>query len=210
MDILTQRTQILENQVTQLNEMVETHTNNIEVLKTTGKQNTQRLEVLENNARRNNIKIMNVAEGVEGNNIKMFVVGLLSQGEVWEGSEDLLSHNIQRVHRDPFRRSPGATKPRRILVNFLTYAIKEKILSTALKIGTLSANGVSFEVRSDVSRMTSNRQWELGKRLEEFRKLGATAQLKFPATLRVMRDNRMYDIRDPYEADSLLEKFKNN
>ncbi|KAJ1115778.1 hypothetical protein NDU88_004000 [Pleurodeles waltl] len=65
-------------------------------------------------------------------------------------------------------------------------------------------------VRSDVSRMTSNRQWELGKRLEEFRKLGATGQLKFPATLRVMRENRMYNIGDPYEADSLLEKFENN
>ncbi|KAJ1203713.1 hypothetical protein NDU88_007494 [Pleurodeles waltl] len=174
MDILTQRTQIWEIQVTQLiNETVEKHTKDIDVLKITGKQNTERLEALENNARRNNIKIMNVPEGVEGDNIKMFVVGLLSQGGVWEGPEDFLSQDIQRVHRDPFRRSPGATKPRRILVNFLTYAMKGKILSTALKTVTLSANGVSFEVRSDVSRMTSNRQWELGKRLDEIRKLGA-------------------------------------
>ncbi|KAJ1205794.1 hypothetical protein NDU88_001220 [Pleurodeles waltl] len=195
MDILTQRTQILENQVAQLNEMVEKHTNDIEVLRMTGKQNTERL---------------NVPEGVEGDNIKMFVVGLLSQCGVWEGPEDLLSQDMKRVHRDPFRKSPNAAKPRRILVNFLTYVIKEKILSRALKSGTLNASGFSFEIRSDVSWMTSNRQWELGKRLEEFRKLGATAQLKFPATLRVMRENRMHNLWDVHEADSLLEKFKKN
>ncbi|KAJ1151304.1 hypothetical protein NDU88_004087 [Pleurodeles waltl] len=106
MDTLAQRTQILENQVVQLNETVEKHANNIEALRITGNQNAEHLEVLENNARRSNIKIMNVPEGVEGDNIKMFVVGLLSQCGVWEGSEDLLSQDIQRVHRDPFRKSP--------------------------------------------------------------------------------------------------------
>ncbi|KAJ1204503.1 hypothetical protein NDU88_008280 [Pleurodeles waltl] len=120
--------------------------------------NAEHLEVLENNARRNNIKIMNVPEGVEGDNIKMFVVGRLSQCGMWEGSEDLLSQDIQRVHRDPFRKSPNAAKPRRILVNVLTYVIKKKILSRALKTGTLNASGFSFEIRSDVSRTTSNRQ----------------------------------------------------
>ncbi|KAJ1156424.1 hypothetical protein NDU88_009143 [Pleurodeles waltl] len=76
MDVSAQRTQILENQVVQLNETVEKHTNDIEALRITGNQNAERLEVLENNARRNNIKIMNVPEGVYGDNIKMFVVGL--------------------------------------------------------------------------------------------------------------------------------------
>ncbi|KAJ1105056.1 hypothetical protein NDU88_002464 [Pleurodeles waltl] len=210
MDILAQRTQILENQVVQLNETVEKHTNDIVALRVMGNQNAERLEVLENSTRRNNIKIMNVQEGVEGDNIEVSVVGHLCQCGVWEGSEDMLSQDIQRIHRDPFQKLSNAAKPRRILVNFITYGIKEKVLSRALKIGTLNANGFSFEIRSDVSWMTSNRQWELGKRLEEFRKLGAMVQLKFPATLRVMRENRMYNLRNVHEADSLLEKFKNS
>ncbi|KAJ1144661.1 hypothetical protein NDU88_010958 [Pleurodeles waltl] len=104
MDILAQLTQILENQVVQLNETVEKHTSEIEVLTTMGNQNAERLKVLEKNARRNNIKIMNVPEGAAGDNIKMFVVGLLKQGGVWEGPDDLLSQDIQRVQRDPFRK----------------------------------------------------------------------------------------------------------
>ncbi|KAJ1116310.1 hypothetical protein NDU88_004525 [Pleurodeles waltl] len=102
MDLLTQRTQILEKQVVQLNETVEKHTSEIEVLKTMGNHKAERLEVLENNARRNNIKIMNVLEGAEGDNIKMLVVDLLKQSGVWEGPEDVLIQDIQRVHRDPF------------------------------------------------------------------------------------------------------------
>ncbi|KAJ1085651.1 hypothetical protein NDU88_005781 [Pleurodeles waltl] len=79
MDILAQRTPILENQVVQLNDTVEKHTNDIVALRVTGNQNAERLEVWENNARRNNIKIINVPERVEGDNIKVFVVGLLCQ-----------------------------------------------------------------------------------------------------------------------------------
>ncbi|KAJ1106324.1 hypothetical protein NDU88_003725 [Pleurodeles waltl] len=79
MDLLTQRTQILEKQVVQLNEMVEKHTSEIEVLKTIGSKKAERLEVLENNARRKNIKIMNVPEGAEGDNTKSLVVDLLKQ-----------------------------------------------------------------------------------------------------------------------------------
>ncbi|KAJ1088700.1 hypothetical protein NDU88_001856 [Pleurodeles waltl] len=49
---------------------------------------------------------------------------------------------------------------------------------------------------SDLARSTLNRQWELGNRLEDFKKLGASSQLKFPAFLRVMYNNKNYNITD--------------
>ncbi|KAJ1213275.1 hypothetical protein NDU88_000913 [Pleurodeles waltl] len=208
MDLLTQRTQALEKQVDQLNEAVEKHTREIDELKAKSKQGTERLESMENNARRNNIKLMNVPEASEGEDIKAFVVDILKQSGEWEGPEEVLSRDIQHVNRDPFRKPPNRIKPRRTLVNFLTYAVKEKILLKALKMGTLCAKDCSLEVRSNVSRITSNRQWELGKRMEDFKKLRATAQLKFSATLRVMRNNKMYNLRDLQEADTILDKFK--
>ncbi|KAJ1124289.1 hypothetical protein NDU88_002750 [Pleurodeles waltl] len=114
MDLLTQRTQALEKQVDQLNEAVEKHTREIDELKAKSKKGTERLESLENNARRNNIKLMNVPEGSEGEDIKAFVVDLLKQSEAWQGSVEVLSRDIQRVHRDPFRKPPNRIKPRRI------------------------------------------------------------------------------------------------
>ncbi|KAJ1201886.1 hypothetical protein NDU88_005690 [Pleurodeles waltl] len=208
MDLLTQQTQALENQVDQLNEAVEKHTREIDELKAKSNQGSERVEALENNARRNNIKLINVPKGSEGEDIKAFVVDLLKQSGAWEGHKEVLSRDMQRVHRDPFRKPPNRVNPRRILVNFLTYAVKEKILLKALSMETLSEKDDSFEVRSNVSHITSNRQWELGKRMEDFKKLGATAQLKFPATMRVMRNNKMYNLRDVQEADTLLDKFK--
>ncbi|KAJ1209740.1 hypothetical protein NDU88_005113 [Pleurodeles waltl] len=157
-DLLAQRTQFLEIQVEQLKVESEKNSRDIVDLKAKNKYDAEKLESLENSARRNNIKLMNVPEGKEGNDIKTWVVDLLMQSGVWDGTESILKDDIQRVHEDPFRKAANRVKPRRILVNFLTYTVKEKILSKALKMGTLKVNVCSFEIRSDVLRITSNRQ----------------------------------------------------
>ncbi|KAJ1092081.1 hypothetical protein NDU88_005195 [Pleurodeles waltl] len=57
---------------------------------------------------------------------------------------------------------------------------------------------------SDLSKITINKQWELGRLLEEFKKLGESAELKFPATLQVMYNNKMYKARDGKAADERM------
>ncbi|KAJ1189002.1 hypothetical protein NDU88_005755 [Pleurodeles waltl] len=85
---------------------------------------------------------------------------------------------------------------------------KGKILTKALELGSLDSGDTKFEIRSDLSRTTLNRQWELGKRLEELKKLRSEVRLRFPANLRVMLNNKMYNIRDPVAADDLLNAIK--
>ncbi|KAJ1156231.1 hypothetical protein NDU88_008955 [Pleurodeles waltl] len=121
-DLLTQRTQALEIQVDQLKELSVKSSREIDELKGKNKQGFERLESLENNARSNNIKLMNILEGKEGEDIKAFVIDLIRSG-AWEGVEAVLSSDIQRVHRDPFRKAANRTKPRRFLINFFTYTV---------------------------------------------------------------------------------------
>ncbi|KAJ1190576.1 hypothetical protein NDU88_007314 [Pleurodeles waltl] len=151
---------------------------------------------MENRMRRNNLRLLKVPEELEKGDPKGLVVCLIKQGTQIEEEEEVLLKDIQRVHRDPFRKTTNRDKPRKILVYFHTYAIKERILSMALKNKIVSAEGIDFEIRSDLSTTTLNRQWERGKRIDILKRLGATAQLKFPAALKVMANNKMYIFRE--------------
>ncbi|KAJ1141365.1 hypothetical protein NDU88_007698 [Pleurodeles waltl] len=134
------------------------------------------LESMENNLRRNNLRFLKVPEGLEGRDLKWLVVHLIKQGMQIEEEEEDLVKDIQRVHRDPFRKNPKREKPRKILVCFHTYIIKEHILVAVLKKKTLTAEGIHFEIRSDLSKVTLSKQWELGQIIEVLKRLGDTAE----------------------------------
>ncbi|KAJ1171084.1 hypothetical protein NDU88_002955 [Pleurodeles waltl] len=182
----------LDASVAELKESTSRDRQEVDKVKAKYNERLDRFQSLENNARKNNIRLMNVLEGKEGEDIKALVVKLLIQSGTWAGPEDMLVKDIQRVHRDPYWRSLNKNKPRSILVNFLTYSIKEKILTKAL---LLSGKDCTFEVSADISHINRKKQWELGKRLGELKKLGGTSQLKFPATLKVMMNNKMYNLK---------------
>ncbi|KAJ1217083.1 hypothetical protein NDU88_004678 [Pleurodeles waltl] len=207
-DLLSLRTQALEESVETMQEDLRRNKEEIQQLKGTEQDLQEKLEYLENNSRRNNLRILNVLEGVEGSYLKRYIVSLIKKVIPLDETEDQIFNDIQRMHRNPFRRNPNIKKPQRILANFQTYLLKENILGKALDLGSLETGGIKFEIRSDLSRITLNRQWELGKRLEEFKNVVAEARLKFPANLRVMFNNKMFNIRDPAVADDLIETIR--
>ncbi|KAJ1107974.1 hypothetical protein NDU88_005359 [Pleurodeles waltl] len=207
-DELAGRTAALEEEVGDLRTAVERNKVEIQSLRTGEESILLKLESLENNQRRNNLRFLKVPEGMEGGDLKGFVVRLIKQEVQVEDTEEAIARDIKRVHRDPFQKLPNKDKPRKILVCFQTYAIKERILSAALKKRLLTVEGTNFEIRSDLSSVTLNKQWELGRRIEVLKRLGATAQLKFPATLKVMANNKMYNFRDCKEVDELIKTLE--
>ncbi|KAJ1106047.1 hypothetical protein NDU88_003450 [Pleurodeles waltl] len=162
-DLLAQRTQALEELVEIVRDDLRKNKEEIQQLKGTQQELHEKLEYLENNSRRNNLRILNVPEGVEGSDLKKYIASLIKKVITLDETEVQIINDIQRVHRDPFRRNPNIKKPQKILVNFQTYLLKEKILGKALKLGSLDTGEMKFEIRSDLSRLTLNRQWELGK-----------------------------------------------
>ncbi|KAJ1201526.1 hypothetical protein NDU88_005334 [Pleurodeles waltl] len=207
-DSLMERIQTLEETVGGMKEELKHHKDEMRDLNEKEQGLQARIKQLENYSRRNNIKLLEVPEGAEGENLKSYVVSLIKFVCGLEESKEEIKKDIQRVHRDLFTRRPNSTRPRKILVNFLTYPLKEKMLSSALKQKSLRVENVTFKIRSDLSKLTMDRQWELGKRLDEFKKLGAMAQLKFPAFLRIIHNNKMYNIRDVGRADKLLDAIR--
>ncbi|KAJ1097950.1 hypothetical protein NDU88_003066 [Pleurodeles waltl] len=206
-NLLTDRLGKLEAVVEDQEERLSVHTKDISQLKFGEKILQDKLESLENNMRRNNIRLLGVPEGLEGEDIKGYVISLIRES-IPSLAFLNLEEDIQRVHRDPFRKNPGRKNPRRILINFATYTIKEKILSEAIKAGTFSKGDWSLRVILDVSRAMLDRQWELGNFMQELRSLGATVQLRFPAALRIMWRNKMYNMRDPGEVRTFIEQIK--
>ena len=94
------------------------------------------------------------------------------------------------------------------MVSFHTFAVKEEILIQALKVTDLIWKEAPFTIRSDLSRATSDRRWELGQRMAVLRGYGATCQLKFPSLLKVMYNNNMHNLKLPEEVDNLLSEIK--
>ncbi|KAJ1099396.1 hypothetical protein NDU88_004497 [Pleurodeles waltl] len=207
-DELAGRTDPLEKKVGDLKVAVEKNKEKIQSLKAGEENVITKLESLENNQRRNNLRFLRVPEGMEGDDLKGLVVHLIIQGVQIKDAEVDIARDIQRVHRDPFRKPPNRDKPRKILVCFHAYAIKECTLVAALKKKSLLVEGVPFEMRLDLSSITFNKQWELGKRTDVLKELGATAGLKFLTSLRVMANNKIYTFKDCREVDVLIKTLK--
>ncbi|KAJ1083265.1 hypothetical protein NDU88_003424 [Pleurodeles waltl] len=207
-DDLAERTAALEVEVSDLRSTTKENREAIQDLKTGEERVQLKLESMENNRRRNNLRFLKVPEVLEGGDLKGLVVRYIKQGVQVGDTEEAIASDIQRVHRDPFRKPPNRDKPRKILVCFHTYTIKERILAAALKKKKpLTVEGTSFEISSDLSSVTLNKQWELGKIIEVLKGLGATAQLKFPASLKVMANNKMYTFSDCRDVDDLIKKL---
>ena len=90
----------------------------------------EKLTDLEGRSRRNNIRIWGVKEGLEGDSAKKYIEELIDKELDVPGGGEL---QIQRAHRAPAPR-PAENKPARaIIVNFLSFDVKENVLKTAWK-----------------------------------------------------------------------------
>ncbi|RXN18926.1 LINE-1 type transposase domain-containing 1 [Labeo rohita] len=93
-----------------------------------------KLSDLEGRSRHNNIQIYGVSENAEGSSMPRFIENLIKT-ELW----DLLELNqgddlgIERAHRALTPRPPAGMPPRSIVVGFLQFTTKEKILHAAWK-----------------------------------------------------------------------------
>lgn len=84
-----------------------------------------KLTDLESRSRRNNIRIYGVAEGEEGESVANFVENLIKRELKLPKDFDL---HIQRAHRSLAPKPAVGTVPRPIIVNFLEFSMKERIL----------------------------------------------------------------------------------
>ncbi|RXN32638.1 LINE-1 type transposase domain-containing 1 [Labeo rohita] len=102
-----------------------------------------KLSDLEGRSHRNNIRIYGVSENAEGSSMPRFIENLIKTelGDLLElnQGDDL---GIERAHRALTPRPPAGMPPRSIVVRFLQFTTKEKILHAAWKKKILVEEGV--------------------------------------------------------------------
>uniref|UniRef100_A0A3B5QUP4 L1 transposable element RRM domain-containing protein n=1 Tax=Xiphophorus maculatus TaxID=8083 RepID=A0A3B5QUP4_XIPMA len=101
---------------------------------------------LESRSRRNNVRVFGVPEGKEGNSTTQYIETFLrSQLQLPED----LDLNIQRAHRTLATKPPPDSPPRAIIVNFLEFSTKEKILREVWKKGKIQVGSSTIHFDHD-------------------------------------------------------------
>uniref|UniRef100_A0A3Q2ZQ98 L1 transposable element RRM domain-containing protein n=1 Tax=Kryptolebias marmoratus TaxID=37003 RepID=A0A3Q2ZQ98_KRYMA len=100
---------------------------------------------LESRSRRNNVRVFGVPEGQEGNSTTQYIETLLrSQLQIPED----LDLKIQPAHRTESKPPPDSP-PRAIIVNFLEFSTKEKILREVWKKGKIQVGSSNIHFDHD-------------------------------------------------------------
>lgn len=151
-----------------------------------------RIEYLENKSRQNNIRIYQVKEGAEGADMVKFIEELI-RGKLGIPDSELFIVAAHRsavqtvVGNTPRQEKPENPKPRSIIVRFLTWQTKQRVLDAAWdKERTpikFDEENIYFDHDYSSEIMNKRRQFtEIRKQLKES---GIKSHFKHPAKLKV-------------------------
>ncbi|XP_069740564.1 LINE-1 retrotransposable element ORF1 protein isoform X1 [Narcine bancroftii] len=173
----------------------------------------QKIDIMENYNRRNNIKIVGLKEDEEGKNMREFIKDwiprILGCPELQQEME------IERAHRALASKPQPQQKPRSILVKFLRYTTREKVLEKTME--KVREGNKPLEYKGQKIFIYPYISFELLKKRKEFNtakailwKKGYKFILKHPAVLKIFipgQQNRLFS--DPEEARKFAEQLQN-
>lgn len=162
-----------------------------------------KVEDLENRSRRNNVKIIGLKEGKEaGYNMNEYVQKILSEGLALTG----LEFEIERSHRSLGPKPNGDQPPRVVLVKFLRYTAREKVLAAAKKSRGFEWEGCRVSIFEDMSRERAmmRKKFSASKKLLWDREVRHT--LAHPATLRFTWQGKKMSFTDHLAAERYIKE----
>ncbi|RVE55633.1 hypothetical protein OJAV_G00234310 [Oryzias javanicus] len=198
MDLDQQRktTTSLQAQFTRME--VSTSEHNVQLKKLQDK-----VTLMEDHSRRNNLRIMNLKEGVEGVNVLSYLMAHLSS---W--FPELASNlpELMRAHRvGPQRKNPS-DPPRAVIVKFLRFADRDKILGLSRKTPVV-VDGLTLRFTADYSDATARRRRLCFPVTNRARSLGFHVFLLYPAIIKLTRGPDKITFEDPSEAAKYIDSF---
>lgn len=146
---------------------------------------TARYDDLQNRMRRNNMRIYRVPEGSEGRDVRKFVEELIHA--VLDPMPDV-SIQIERAHRSLTSEAKKPNDPpRSLIVRFLDFAVKEKILRQAWS-QTLVYNDEQIYFDHDYSPELQRKRASVRWAAKQLKKKGIKAKCIYPAQLKLTMD----------------------
>ena len=197
-DLNTQRTLTTSLQA-QLKRVESSATEHLETIK----KLQDKVTLMEDHNRRNNLRIINLKEGEEQGNVLSYLISNLPK---WFMELKDCSLEIMRAHRiGPPRRNPAAP-PRTVILNFLRFSDRDKILGMARKTPVVVAEQ-ELRFAADFSDVTAQRRKSCYSVMNRARSLGLKAFLLYPAVIKLTRGSDINQFDNPDEAVKYLESI---
>lgn len=199
-DLNTQRTLTtsLQAQLKRVETSATEHQQNI-------KKRQDKVTLMEDHNRRNNLRIINLKEGEEKGNVLSYLISKLPE---WFTELKDYSPEIMRAHRIGPPRRNTAAHPRTVILNFLRFADRDKILGMARKT-PVEVAGQEIRFAADFSDVTAQRRKSCYPVMKQARSLGFQAFLLYPAIIKLTRGSDIRQFEDPDEAAKYLESIDN-
>lgn len=175
--------------------------NENEVLKQRVEQLWSRVDDQENRGRRKNIRLIGLKEGKEtGNTMNDYIKKILNEGLGLQGDD----YEIERSHRSGGPRPDDNHPPRVILVKFLRYTARQKVLMAAKRKRGIRWEDCTLSIYEDMTKERSDLRRRFSPIMKALWEHQVKHTLAHPATLRFTWKGKRMSFTDPKKAEVFL------
>lgn len=142
-------------------------------------------EEYESRSRRNNVRIYGIKEGEEKNDMIPFITGMIRTSFKLPEDMDL---GIERAHRSLMVKPKDSAPPRSIIVRFLDYRVKEKVLQMAWSNRGIMYQGQKIYFDQDYTAEIQQKRKQVREVIKQLKEKKIRAVSPYPAKLKLYLD----------------------
>ena len=161
----------------------------------------EKLDYLENKSRQNNIRIYQVKEGAEGADMVGFITRLISE-KLGISAQDFM---IVAAHRSLIKRPSSDATPRSMVVRFLQWDTRQKVLQAAWKKNDIRLEQTRIYFDRDYSVKLQQERARYGPIRRQLREKGVKSHIIYQAKLKVFTGDDITIYQTPEDATEQLE-----
>ncbi|KAI4801018.1 hypothetical protein KUCAC02_006181 [Chaenocephalus aceratus] len=165
-----------------------------------------KMEDLENRSRRSNVRLIGLPENAEGKDACTFLEKWIP--EILGAGSFAAPLAIERAHRVPSGRPKPNAPPRALLIKFLNYKDKTKVMSAAYEKGKIHFDKHHIMFFHDVAKETDKKRRAYDGVKTRCRDMGLRYGIQYPSSFRVTHDGNSHLFTSPTDVHTFLEKIK--
>lgn len=200
---LQTRLEEAESRIGDMEDSTASMANENKVLRQKVEQLWSRVDDQENRGRRKNIRLIGLKEGKEtGNAMNDYVKKILNEGLGLQGDE----YEIERSHRSGGPRPGNNNPPRVILVRFLRYTARKKVLMAAKKERGIRWEDCTLSIYEDMTKERADQRRRFSPIMKVLWDQQVKHTLAHPATLRFTWKGERLSFTDPKKAEAFVRE----
>lgn len=162
-----------------------------------------RQDDMENRLRRNNIRLYGIPEDAEGKEMIPFIINFFKSSLKLR---DDMNIGLERAHRATTPKPKPAAPPRSIIVRFLDFHVKQKVLQQAWAQRNVEFEGKKIYFDQDSPDVQRKRK-QVREVIKKLRERNIKAQAPYPAQVTVFLDTGIKTFPSLSEAQPILKEL---